>query len=517
MVGAHSFKRSPVRITSGMVTCTSNLRKKKMLSIYGRFPKRKSASISSRGTLPVLPFAHRHLSDIRLCPFGRTVHTKMNNVVIKRLRIPIVRPVNKLPSSLSHGIMCSLLASRLTFGKLVFASTLTVENMSNGKGIDLRTLRTNGSVMLTPHGLGTRIPTILTTIRGNRLDQRSVRDGYHGMLACGCTLKLDGGGCIRLSNLRRQIGDPRTHSLIHQLGLTTVAILGGGSRMLPLRASGSRGVTLLRMNSPNRARTLTGRVAHCTSLIHFHLHPGRARRRGHQLCSSLTVCGQIMMTIDRRHLTSCRPFFAGFTPSTPIICLFFAPNGVVLRVRHTIDRTSTMILTRDRGASVRHRITSILFTGTATSKELSTDLNKLFRANTKIAVAPGAPLRFMPRRCNLSSISLGQVSSITLSNVQRKTCPNYRMMIVGGNRMVISGTFNARAKGKDTHIRSSSVCSLTSLAGAATALLTIVGLCSGKHFGLASGVSSCLPFLRHAGGGSVAVRRVLCRRSNLPS
>lgn len=486
-----------MHITSGIVTCTAKLRKKKILSIYGRFPKRKSASISSRGTLPMLPFAHRQLSDIRLCPFGRTVHTKLDKVVMKRLRIPIVRPLKKLPSSLSHGIICNLLARRLTFGNLVFASTLTVEKMSNGADIDLRTLGTNGSVMLTPEGLGARITTIVRTISHNRLSHRSVSHGYQGMLACGCMLNLGEGPTVRLSKLKDHVGAPRAHSLVQHLGLTTVAMLGGGNGVLPLRSSGRvPPVTLLRMNSIKRASVFTGRLRGRASLIHFHLHGRVARTRKGTLESSLSGCHHIVITITRRQLTPFRPFFTTLTTSggtTPTVCVFFAPKGVVLRVRHTISTTRSMILTRSTNRSMRRRITSMLFTHTSTSKQLSTDLKKLFPANTKIAVAPRAPARFGPRRCKVSSITLEHVSSVTGQNVRRKTCPKYRVIVLGSKGAVCSRTFKARTNGKDTLMQPASLCSLTSLSGAAKALLTLVGLCSENHFGLSSGLSSCLP------------------------
>lgn len=516
IVGAHSFNRSPIGITSGIVTCTSKLRDNGILSIYGRFPKRNSASISSRGTLPILPFAHRHLSDIRLCPFGRTVHTKIDNVVMKRLRMPIVRPVNSLPSSLSHGIICKLLARRLTFGKLVFASTLTVGKITNGGDMYLRTLRTKGSVILTPHELGRRVSTMLRTIRGKRLPRRRVGTGYQGMLACGCVLKLRHGPFIGLSKLKAHVGAPRAHSLVDELGLTTVAILGGGGSMLPLRPSLGR-TTVLGMNGPRRVRPFSHGVGGCASFTHFRLHGSRPRTRRRGLHSSLTTCQHIVIAIARRHLTPCRSFFTGFTPRSPIVCMFCAPTGSVLRVRQTMSITRTIMLTRTSHSSIRRHITSLLFNGTATSKELSTDVNKLFPANSNIAVAPRAPFRFMPRRCKVGSRILHHVSAVTLRKVGRKTCPNYRILIVGSNGTLCSQYFKCRASTGDRGIGPASVCSLTSLSGAAKALLTVVGLCSGNHFGLASGISSCLPFLHGAGGRGLAVHRLLLRRSNLPS
>lgn len=443
IVGAHSFNRDPFGITGGIITCSGKLRSNNILSIDGRFPKRKSASISSRGTLPILPFAHTHLSDVRLCPFEGTVHTKLKKVVIKRLRIPAVRPRGKLPSSLSHGMISNLLIGSLNFRKLIFASTLTVGKMSNGRDVYLRTLGTNGSLLLIPQHVGRRIRTILTTIGGKRLARGRVRTGYHGMLGCGCTLKLRGGPRMRLSNLKAHVGAPGAHSLVHQLGLTTVAILSGQSRMLPLSPSVNR-ITILGIKRTRRVQPFLGRLSRCAHPIRFRLNGGLPRTSKGHLEGTLTGCGHVLIYIARRHLAPCRGFFTGFTPSMPIICRFFVPNGRMLRVGRKSTTTRTIVLTRSSGRRMRQRITQVICNDTYSRKHLSTDVNDQFTTNTKIALAPRDTPHFMPRRRNVGSHLLTRVSGVTRRNVHRKTCPNYRIIILGSNERVCGGTFNAR-------------------------------------------------------------------------
>lgn len=187
MVGFHSFNDSPGEITRGITTCMGKLRSGNMVTIYGRFPKRKSARVSSRGTLPRLGFSHTHLSDVRLCPFGGTVRTKVNNIVMNRLRTP---DLNSKPTSVSRRMVVRALVSRLHFRKLIIASTLRVGNVTKRSSIYTHTLVTKGSIILSPHGLGGRVSNIVSTLGGNHLSRTSVSQGYQGMLSFGCTLKL---------------------------------------------------------------------------------------------------------------------------------------------------------------------------------------------------------------------------------------------------------------------------------------------------------------------------------------
>lgn len=176
-----------------------------------------------------------------------------------------------------------------------------------------------------------------------------------------------------------------------------------------------------------------------------------------------------------------------------------------------------MMLKRASRSIVRRCITSILMKGTITSKHLSITITSLFGPNSKIAVAPGISHVCEPRSCNVSSGVLRGVSEVTVRKVGTGTCPNYRVLVLGSKGPMCSGSFNAFACRDSQGIRGSSLCSLTSLAGAATALLTIVGLCSRKGFNLASHVSRCVPTLGNASGRHIAVRRLLLRRSNVPT
>lgn len=327
IVGAHSFNNSPQGITRGIMTCTHNLRSKKMLSIYGRFPKRKSARISSRGTLPILGFSHTHLSDVRLFPFGRTIGTKLKNVVMKRLRMP---RLNGGPTSVSSRVVCGLLYQRLNFRNLIFASTLRVGNVSRGRGVYTRTLVTNGSLLLTPHGLGERLSNILGTMGDKGLSRRLVARGYHGMLACGCILKLGGGPRVRLSKLRGQLGHPRAGRLVLHLRGTTVAIPTGMGKVLPLSSGLEKAIILGVKGAPNTKLTFCGHLRGALSLAHIITHPSSVRTVEGQLLNDR----HMVIIIASSSCGGCGAVLSSLPTSLPIVCIFLVPLGSVLSVRN---------------------------------------------------------------------------------------------------------------------------------------------------------------------------------------
>lgn len=277
MVGVHSFKNSPGTMTRQMLTCTHNLRDNNVLSIDGRFPKRKSASMSSRGTLPAICCGHTQLSDVRLLPFHRIVHTKLKNVVIKRLHMPRLRPSELATTSLSQDIIASILGERLNFHKLIFASTLTVGTMSNRHSIATGTLQTNGSVILINESVRRTLRAIVTTVSQKSLDISRIRTGYHGVLACGCLLKLSRRGEVSTSKLGKHVRAIRMRTLTDGLHFTKIAMLHGGFDAVPLPTS--RSATVLYMNERGSSRPFVSHFIRCASPIRYFQVAGSVARR----------------------------------------------------------------------------------------------------------------------------------------------------------------------------------------------------------------------------------------------
>lgn len=163
------------------------------------------------------------------------MHTKLKNIVMNRLRIRTLSPSKIAPSSLSQGIIAKLLGSRLNFGKLIFASTLSVGKISTVPRMAAGTLLTKGSVILMRFGAGGTIRRLMSTIRSKRLDGSRLSTGYHGMLVCGCVLNLEGHRPrLQIDKVDCHVGARRTRILTTGLHHSTIAMLGGCFSILPL-------------------------------------------------------------------------------------------------------------------------------------------------------------------------------------------------------------------------------------------------------------------------------------------
>lgn len=174
----------------------------------------------------------------------------------------------------------------------------------------------------------------------------------------------------------------------------------------------------------------------------------------------------------------------------PIAYIFFASCQTVCPVQAVLRHATAIILTRSSRRSLRQCITSIYFTGTPTKKQLSVHVKRLFTVNRKDSVIPKVGPIMRPRSYNVGKCELRHISSLIGTKLTTKTFPNYRIIIVGSNVPICGHYFNDRSSASGATIHPASLFSLTSLAGAATALLTIVGLCSRKGLGLASGTST---------------------------
>ncbi|NER13999.1 serine hydrolase [Leptobacterium flavescens] len=131
IIGNRSFGEDKENVTQKALAFMKGMQSAGALTCGKHFPGHGDTDTDSHKTLPTISFSRERIDSIELYPYRKLIKENLESVMIAHLNVPSLEQRDGYPSSISEGIVTSLLKDTLGFKGLVFTDALNMKGASN--------------------------------------------------------------------------------------------------------------------------------------------------------------------------------------------------------------------------------------------------------------------------------------------------------------------------------------------------------------------------------------------------
>lgn len=517
VINTRSFGEDPIRVADKVVAYASGLEGGGVLSVSKHFPGHGDTDVDSHKALPILPFTRERLDSVELYPFKEVIRAGLSAMMVGHLQVPVLEPLDGLPSSLSRNIVHKLLTEELAFKGLIFTDALAMKGVSGNGNVSLQALKAGNDMVLAPRNLKEEISAVLHAIEKGELTREDIDSKCRKVLTYKYVLGLSKKPHIQLSGLEQRINTPQTRDLIRRLNLAAITVLNNQNQVLPLHADKKQTMALLEVGNPGETNVLAAQMSKHTSLKRLRLQPGMTEEANQRLRDSLNKYQRIIIAVSQQKLAPYQSFFAKFNPKSPVVFLFFTPGKSMLPIQRAVSQAPAVVLAHSSKEEVQRQVADVLFAKASANGRLSASLGTLFKAGAGVTISPKTPLHFVPEEYGMKSSALQRIDSIALDGIRQGAYPGCQVVILKEGHVMVDKVFGTHRGKGSADVQATDIYDLASLTKTTGTLLALMKLYDKGRFNLTDKISDYLPFLQRTNKKDITIQEILYHQSGLPS
>lgn len=523
VINTRSFGESPENVSAKVIAYARGLEDGGVLSVCKHFPGHGDTDVDSHKALPLLPFTRERLDAVELYPFKRAVQAGLSGMMVGHLEVPALEPARGVPSSLSRNVVQGLLADELQFRGLIFTDALAMQGVSNKPNVCLQALLAGNDLLLVPRRLKEEVETIVEAVKNGVLSEKEIEAKCRKVLTYKYALQLHRKPFVRMSGLEQRLTTPYTSELISRLKEASVTLLRNTERVLPLD-KGLKNVAVLHVGDKHSISPLLQTLTRYATPTVIPLEKDLSPVARESLRKKLSNYDRVLVCISGQQLAAYKSFFDEFTPSVPVVYLFFTPGKQLLSFEKAMRRSSTVMLAHTADAEVQRHVAKILYGEAAVEGRLSASIGKLFATGEGVSLTPHTSPLFVPEEYGMSSRILSRIDTIAREGIEKGAYPGCQIVILKDGKEMYAkafGTHTGVTNGASTvynrSVHMTDVYDTASLTKMAATLLAVMKLYDKGLLNLTDRASYYLPWLKDTDKKNITIRQLLLHESGLPA
>lgn len=199
-----------------------------VLAVAKHFPGHGDTDTDSHLSLPLINHNLATLDSLDMYPFRVLIRNHIGGVMVGHLFVPALDSTRNMPSSLSTGIVSSLLRDSLKFNGIIFTDALDMKGVSayDAPGlVELKSLQAGNDILLLSVSVPKALAAISQAIDSGQYSEDKLALHCKRVLAYKYRAGLNNYMPIKLANLYNDLHDPAAENLNASLYRNAVTVL----------------------------------------------------------------------------------------------------------------------------------------------------------------------------------------------------------------------------------------------------------------------------------------------------
>jgi beta-N-acetylhexosaminidase len=260
IINTRSFGEDP-RMVGAMGACfVRGVQEYGAVATGKHFPGHGDTDVDSHLELPVIPVGTDRMWELELVPFQRAIQAGMGAVMTAHISLPQLLGGNRLPATLSPGILTGLLRGEMGFDGLIFTDAMdmfAIDRIFPREEAAVRAVEAGADVILMPPVPSVAIRGIMNAVLEGRVSEERIDESVRRILRQKAELGLHRERTVDLEAIHRQVGIPAHLEVAREIAEGSITLLRNERNLLPLR--GTPTANVLSVTYRRRNDLLAGR------------------------------------------------------------------------------------------------------------------------------------------------------------------------------------------------------------------------------------------------------------------
>lgn len=518
VINTRSFGEDPVNVTDKVVAYSSGLESGGILSVAKHFPGHGDTDVDSHHALPLLPFSRQRMDSVELLPFKQIVRSGLGGIMTGHLQVPAIDE-NNMPASLSYNIITNLLKNELNFKGLIFTDALEMKGVAKYENRSAKALAAGNDMVLTPRRIKAEIDGVMEELGKGVLTEEMINQKCRKVLMHKYVLGLSKKPYTDVTGLSNRINKPYADSLINQLKIAAITVLGNEQKTLPMHPKSGEVAVVTLGKRLHGESPVVKELDKLSKVVHFHLPENVSTANLNKLKLNLSGYKYIIVGVSTSSvLDKYDTFLSGLSTEAQVVYAYFAPLSSMEKLPKALSSGAATVLAHSHETVIQRQVVNILFGRATANGRLSASVPGIFDAGSGVTITPDTPHYYTPEELGVNPAVLAKIDTIAKQGIKEKAYPGCQIYILKGGNVLYDKSFGTFTYDKGSHqVETTDLYDLASLTKTTGTLLAVMKLYDKGLLNITDKISQHLAYLKNTDKTSLTVKELLFHQSGLPS
>jgi beta-glucosidase-like glycosyl hydrolase/CubicO group peptidase (beta-lactamase class C family) len=424
-----------------------------VLAVGKHFPGHGDTKTDSHHDLPYLNFSRKRLDSLELYPFKEIIKKGIGGIMVAHLDVPVLDPIHKHPSTLSHEIVTDLLRNEFEFEGVIFTDALNMKGATKyykpGE-VALKALLAGNDILLYPE----EIPWAIQYIKESIEDSVLCIDELNAHVKRVLTLKywtgLNHFKYVDTTNLYNDLNTATDKLLQRKLVENSLTVLKNKNELIPLQRLDTLKIAYVSFDKKT-SETFYNTLSLYAPIDSFVLPEKPNQAYITKLLDTLKNYNLIITSLHQTHRYSFRTFnfsnesldFLKLLASNHqkiILSVFASPYS--LDVIPDVSEIKSLILSYESNDITQDLTAQLIFGGVTALGRLPVNVSAQFPYKSGLDVTDIIRIKYtVPEELGISAKKLCKIDSIISYAIRQKAFPGCQVIAIKNGKVFYHKAF----------------------------------------------------------------------------
>ncbi len=528
VIGNRSFGEDKWNVTEKALNYMKGLQDHGVLAVGKHFPGHGDTDMDSHFSLPVISHNRDRLDTLELVPFRELIDNGAGGIMTAHLHIPALDPTPSLATSLSPGVVDSLLRKEMGFRGLVFTDGLGMRGVSDyfppGR-LEVQALLAGNDILLMPPDVDRAIAAIGEAVENGVIDKELIDQRARRVLQAKYWFGLHKSRFVDIAGIYRDLNMPSYELTGRRITGASLTLLENTNDLLPLVRPDTLQVATVSIGNGNRT-VFQETIELYSPVKHYSINKYASLQQFSQLLGELDKFDLVIAGVHEPDGRRSRQY--GVSPQTSYFIRRLAlRNNVVLAVFTSpyalsffddLSQVKALIMSYDDNTVAQEYTAQLVFGAVPASGRLPVNVTARFGQGEGIDTFTTGRLRYsIPEEGGLDSEKLLKIDDLVNEAIDEKAMPGAQVLVARKGAVVYHKTFGYHTYRQTHPVMKTDLYDLASITKIAASVPAIMRLIEEEALDLGKTLGYYLPELEGTNKYDLVIKDVLMHQARLQS
>ncbi|WP_281991181.1 glycoside hydrolase family 3 N-terminal domain-containing protein [Aquimarina aggregata] len=520
IIGNRSFGESKEMVTQKSLAFMKGMQKEGIMASAKHFPGHGDTDSDSHKTLPTINFNAQRIDSIELYPYKQLIKEGLSSVMVAHLNIPSLESRVGYPSSISKGVVTTLLKDSLSFEGLIFTDALNMKGASDFKSpgeIDLAAFLAGNDVLLISEDVPLASQKIISAYYSKIVTEERLAHSVRKILLAKYKVGLHKYKPVETAFLYEELNSVKNKTLHHSLVENSLTVLKNDRAVMPVKNLDLKKVAYVSMGDDSGDA--------------FYQELNKYAKvdwvKANQLSEMIDQLRNYNYVVIGFHKSNASPWKDYKFTDKELVWLYeiarlnttvlniFARPYAMLDMLTTLNFEGILMAYQNSEVS-QEKAAQMLFGGIGAKGKLPVSLGEDFPVGTGIETRSLNRLTYgLPESVGMNSYKLKRIDSIVDRTLKEKMAPGLQLIVARKGKVVFNKNYGYHTYNKLRKVKGTDIYDLASLTKILATLPLVIEMKDKGIVSLDTRVDEMLPSFKDSNKKDITIRSMLSHYAKL--
>ncbi|AXT63611.1 beta-N-acetylglucosaminidase [Aquimarina sp. AD10] len=520
IIGNRSFGESKEMVTQKSLAFMKGMQKEGIMASAKHFPGHGDTDSDSHKTLPTINFNAQRIDSIELYPYKQLIKEGLSSVMVAHLNIPSLESRVGYPSSISKGVVTTLLKDSLSFEGLIFTDALNMKGASDFKSpgeIDLAAFLAGNDVLLISEDVPLASQKIISAYYSKIVTEERLAHSVRKILLAKYKVGLHKYKPVETAFLYEELNSVKNKTLHHSLVENSLTVLKNDRAVMPVKNLDLKKVAYVSMGDDSGDA--------------FYQELNKYAKvdwvKANQLSEMIDQLRNYNYVVIGFHKSNASPWKDYKFTDKELVWLYeiarlnttvlniFARPYAMLDMLTTLNFEGILMAYQNSEVS-QEKAAQMLFGGIGAKGKLPVSLGEDFPVGTGIETRSLNRLTYgLPESVGMNSYKLKRIDSIVDRTLKEKMAPGLQLIVARKGKVVFNKNYGYHTYNKLRKVKGTDIYDLASLTKILATLPLVIEMKDKGIVSLDTRVGEMLPSFKDSNKKDITIRSMLSHYAKL--